>query len=154
MNIITNEVNNLVELINKSNNIKEFYLNSQTYQLLLLTCVYNILWTYSLSELLNNVSIIDRIWTILPLLYTFIATFDDVFKNYLVNGKFNMMTIVDERCLILLNLQILWSIRLTYNTSRRGLLDLSYEDYRWPVLRSKLTKFQFKLLNLFCEYII
>ena len=65
-----------------------------------------------------------------------------------------MMSIVDERCLILFSLQILWSIRLTYNTSRRGLLDLSYEDYRWPVLRSKLTKLQFKLLNLFCEYII
>lgn len=64
--------------------------------------------------------------------------------------------------LLILALQCVWSLRLSYNTFRRGLFSLCAspaavrltrrswdEDYRWPILRQRMSKLQFKLLNFF-----
>jgi steroid 5-alpha reductase family enzyme len=42
----------------------------------------------------------------------------------------------------------LWGLRLTYNFARKGGYSLSSEDYRWPILKKKLTPLQFELLNV------
>jgi steroid 5-alpha reductase family enzyme len=42
----------------------------------------------------------------------------------------------------------LWMSRLSYNTWRRGLFNLRDEDYRWAVLRAKVSPFIFQVLNL------
>jgi len=45
-------------------------------------------------------------------------------------------------------LTFVWSVRLNYNTYRRGFFNFHEEDYRWPILRKKLPKWFFHLLNL------
>src|SRR4051812_40466632 len=54
----------------------------------------------------------------------------------------------DARLLLMFGLVALWGTRLTYNFARKGGYSLSAEDYRWPVLRKKLTPVQFELLNV------
>jgi steroid 5-alpha reductase family enzyme len=39
-------------------------------------------------------------------------------------------------------------LRLTYNAWRRGILSLSDEDYRWQVLRDKVPRWFFQVVNL------
>lgn len=65
----------------------------------------------ALPVLLGNVSQVDRLWTFLPMAYSIHFTF---FPKWSGTGE------VDERMLLLLGLQALWSIRLTTNTYRRG----------------------------------
>jgi steroid 5-alpha reductase family enzyme len=52
------------------------------------------------------------------------------------------------RALLMLALIVLWMCRLTYNTWRRGLLRHSEEDYRWVVLRQKISPFLLQVTNL------
>ncbi|EOR01574.1 hypothetical protein J056_004360 [Wallemia ichthyophaga EXF-994] len=148
------DVYSYTRLITHSANLKEIYLNASTDQLMVLACVYNTIWTYSISEITSNVSQVDRVWTILPLLYTVIPAFDLAFKTYLQAPPSIPLTsilysTVNQRALLLLTLQLIWSARLTFNTARRGLMAFASEDYRWPIVRGKLNWWQFKLLNLF-----
>jgi len=46
------------------------------------------------------------------------------------------------------SLIVLWMCRLSYNTWRRGLFNLSDEDYRWPILRAKMHPIIFQIFNL------
>ena len=46
-------------------------------------------------------------------------------------------------------LQVLWSIRLSGNTVRRGFFDWTKEDYRWPIVRNKLGHLNFAILDFF-----
>lgn len=47
-----------------------------------------------------------------------------------------------------LGLQVLWSIRLTTNSIRRGFFNFKEEDYRWPELRKRLPYSVMKVFNL------
>ncbi|TIA90827.1 hypothetical protein E3P99_01412 [Wallemia hederae] len=143
-----------LQLIQHSGSLRELYINASTDQLMVLACVYNVIWTYTLSEITGNVSQVDRVWTLLPLLYTAIPAFDLAIKTYLQAPPSTsflavVQTTVSSRALLLLSLQLLWSLRLTFNTARRGLMAFTSEDYRWPIVKAKLSWWQFKLLNLF-----
>jgi len=108
-------------------------------------CLFNILWTYLASILTGNCSQVDRVWTFLPTLYTtwftFFPTFDSSPLSYRLNG-------VSPRAYLVWVLQVLWTIRLTYNAWRRGMFALNEEDYRWEVLRKKMPKWLFQVVNL------
>ncbi|TIC71276.1 Alg9-like mannosyltransferase [Wallemia mellicola] len=147
-------LNSYFDLLKHSGSLKLLYLNASSDQLMVIACIYNILWTYSLSEITGNVSQVDRVWTVLPLLYTAIPTFDLAIKTYLQAPQSTSLVdvlkiTVNQRALLLLALQLIWSSRLTFNTARRGLMAFASEDYRWPILKKKLNWWQFKLLNLF-----
>ncbi|TIC47200.1 Alg9-like mannosyltransferase [Wallemia mellicola] len=147
-------LNSYFDLLKHSGSLKLLYLNASSDQLMVIACIYNILWTYSLSEITGNVSQVDRVWTVLPLLYTAIPTFDLAIKTYLQAPQSTSLVdvlkiTVNQRALLLLALQFIWSSRLTFNTARRGLMAFASEDYRWPILKKKLNWWQFKLLNLF-----
>ncbi|CAB4882669.1 unannotated protein [freshwater metagenome] len=77
---------------------------------------------------------IDRLWSIVPVVYLWIfagfAGFDDV--------RLTAMAV----------LVTLWGARLTFNFARKGGYS-GVEDYRWPVLRERMTPWQFQLFNLF-----
>lgn len=49
---------------------------------------------------------------------------------------------------VFVSLLLLTLGRLSYNTYRRGLFSLSDEDYRWAVLRTKISPFLFQVVNL------
>ena len=77
---------------------------------------------FTVSSLTDNVSQVDKLWSIAPCLYAWIA-------------------VRDTRTFIMALLATSWGARLSYNFYRRGGYTFPYiwrgdEDYRWPALRS------------------
>jgi len=81
---------------------------------------------FVLGELTGNVSQVDKVWSLLPIVYSWIVAF---------HGDFS------PRLLLMALLVTSWGARLTYNFSRHGAYRLRFwtghEDYRWQVLRQK-----------------
>lgn len=81
---------------------------------------------YLISVLAKNYSQVDKLWSVMPILYAWIVAADTDFA---------------PRLLLMASLVTLWGIRLTYNFGRRGGYQWKFwtgeEDYRWAVLRAK-----------------
>jgi steroid 5-alpha reductase family enzyme len=99
------------------------------------------LYCFVVGELTGNVSQVDKLWSLLPLAYSWTVAYYGDFSPRLIL----MATVVS-----------LWGLRLTYNFSRHGAYRLKFwtgkEDYRWEVLRTKPEfkgKWKWTLFNLF-----
>jgi steroid 5-alpha reductase family enzyme len=101
---------------------------------------------FVVGEITRNVSQVDKLWSIMPLVYCWYMTVQADF-----NARFVIMSV----------LVTAWGLRLTYNFSRRGGYSLVFwrgeEDYRWSVLRQQPMlsgKLPWSLFNLFfiCLY--
>jgi steroid 5-alpha reductase family enzyme len=81
---------------------------------------------FIISELTCNNSQVDKIWSIVPMVYAWYIAYA---------GGMN------DRLILMAVLVSIWGIRLTYNFSRRGAYTWKFwageEDYRWKVLREK-----------------
>ena len=81
---------------------------------------------FLLGELTGNVSQVDKVWSLLPIIYTWTVAH---------HGGYS------PRLLLMAVLVTAWGVRLTYNFSRHGAYRLKFwtghEDYRWQVLREK-----------------
>jgi steroid 5-alpha reductase family enzyme len=88
-----------------------------------------------LSVLVHEYSWVDRIWSIIPVVY--LAVFA------------GMEGFADARLDTVLVLAALWGARLTFNFARKGGYAKGGEDYRWAVLRERLSGWRFALFNLF-----
>ncbi|GJJ08293.1 hypothetical protein Clacol_002504 [Clathrus columnatus] len=109
-------------------------------------CLFNIAWTWIASVITRNVSQVDRVWTFLPTIYTaYYAIYpllpfaDPGIKSLGVSPRAGLMLL----------LQILWMVRLSYNTWRRGLFSLKDEDYRWEICRKQVPGWAFQIFNFF-----
>lgn len=99
------------------------------------------LFCFVVGELTGNNSQMDKLWSLLPIAYTWV-----------IAAKGGMST----RLVVMACLATLWGIRLTFNFARKGAYKLKFwegeEDYRWSVLRAK-KEFQphwkWMLFNLF-----
>lgn len=99
------------------------------------------LFCFVVGELTGNNSQMDKLWSILPVVYVWIIA---------AGGGFTL------RLLVMAVLVSLWGIRLTFNFGRKGAYSIKFwtgtEDYRWSVLRAK-KEFQphwkWMLFNLF-----
>jgi steroid 5-alpha reductase family enzyme len=93
---------------------------------LLLIMVAAWLVCFVLGEWTGNVSQVDRLWSLLPIVYAWVVA------GY---GGFS------PRLLLMASLVTLWGARLTWNFSRHGGYRLKFwrghEDYRWQVLRER-----------------
>ena len=82
--------------------------------------------TFLLGELTGNTSQVDKIWSLMPIVYCWIIT---------AFGDFS------ERLVLMSLLVTAWGLRLTWNFSRHGAYTLKFwsgkEDYRWQILRQK-----------------
>ena len=103
-------------------------------------------YTIVAGELTGNCSQVDRLWSIVPIVYTGYAAY---------------ATGWDARATLMAVLVAIWGARLTFNFARRGgyhwLPWKGEEDYRWEVLRQQapLNKaVVWKLFNIFfiCIY--
>jgi steroid 5-alpha reductase family enzyme len=110
--------------------------------LMQLVIIYLAAATYSfiVSSASNNYSQVDKLWSLLPLVYTWV-----------ICAKSGM----EPRLMLIAVLVSLWGLRLSCNFSRRGGYSLKFwsgkEDYRWPVLRSRpefAAKWRWTLFNL------
>jgi steroid 5-alpha reductase family enzyme len=113
-------------------------------------------WCFVTGELTNNVSQVDKLWSIMPVIYVWIMAY---------YGGWQL------RFLAMAILVTIWGIRLSYNFWRRGGYSLipwkGTEDYRWEILRSRaplnkrlawtlfhlffITLYQQSLILLFCQ---
>lgn len=96
---------------------------------------------FILSSMTGNYSQVDKLWSIMPVVYVWIIAH---------TGGY------DDRLLLMAILVTIWGIRLTYNFRRRGGYSWKFwegeEDYRWPVLREKpefKPSWKWVLFNLF-----
>ncbi|TPX05272.1 DUF1295 domain-containing protein, partial [Schumannella luteola] len=89
-------------------------------------------WIASLVT--KDTSWVDRIWSIVPVVYVWIFAAGAGFA--------------DARLLVMAVLVTLWGARLTFNFARKGGYT-GVEDYRWAVLRARMSPGRFQLFNLF-----
>ncbi|MFN5148790.1 MAG: DUF1295 domain-containing protein [Flavobacteriia bacterium] len=111
---------------------------------IILLCV--IAYCFVVGELTGNNSQVDKLWSIIPIVYVWYMTW--------VGG-------MDERMLLMSVLVTIWGARLTFNFARRGAYTWRFwsgeEDYRWEVLRKRPgfnNRFVWMLFDLFfiCSY--
>ena len=80
---------------------------------------------FIVGEITGNNSQMDKLWSLLPIAYTWVIT---------VKGGMN------ARLVVMAVLATLWGIRLTINFARKGAYKIKFwegvEDYRWAIVRS------------------
>ncbi|HWC84613.1 MAG TPA: DUF1295 domain-containing protein [Pseudonocardiaceae bacterium] len=99
----------------------------------LLVCAGVCLVVWVLSLLTREYSWVDRIWSIIPLVYL------GIFAGFAGFG--------DARLDLMFGLVMCWGIRLTFNFARKGGYARGGEDYRWVVLRERMAPWQFQVFN-------
>ena len=116
-------------------------LQLDTLFILALICGGSALYCFIIGELTRNNSQMDKLWSLLPIAYTWVIA---------VKGNFA------PRLVLFAIIVTLWGLRLTYNFARKGAYQLKFwageEDYRWQVLRSKKplnNRFAWGLFDLF-----
>ena len=100
----------------------------------LIICGAVCLLTWIPSLFTGDSSWVDRMWSIIPVVYAWVFA--------------GLAGLSDARLNIMAILITLWGIRLTFNFARRGGYS-GYEDYRWAVLRAKMKPWQYQLFNIF-----
>jgi len=89
-------------------------------------------WIASLVT--KDTSWVDRLWSVVPVVYVWIFA--------AASG------LTDVRLVVMAVLVTLWGARLTFNFARKGGYT-GVEDYRWAVLRGRMSPAAFQLFNLF-----
>lgn len=104
-------------------------------------CAAAIVYCFVVGEITGNNSQVDKLWSVLPVVYLW------VIAGY---GEFT------PRLLLMAILVTAWGARLTFNFSRHGAYKWKFwtgkEDYRWEVLRKKpefQPRWKWTLFNLF-----
>lgn len=98
------------------------------------------LLSFLIGEITKNYSQVDKLWSIMPLIYSILAL------SYSPGSP---------RLWVMTLLVIIWGFRLSYNFYRKGGYQFppwkGDEDYRWAVLRKNpmLKGFRYSLFNLF-----
>ena len=98
-------------------------------------------YTFISGEITNNNSQVDKLWSILPIAYTWVVA------GY---GDFS------PRLVVMSILVTLWGVRLTVNFALKGAYQWRFwageEDYRWQIMRQKPEfnpRWKWTLFNLF-----
>lgn len=111
----------------------ELYRTTDALTLAFYGCALAALWCWVASLVTGNYSQVDRLWSILPVLYVF---------HFAAHGGFT-----DARLALMATLAVGWGTRLTYNYARKGGYRPGGEDYRWPELQAALGPVAFQVLN-------
>ncbi|GAA4524505.1 DUF1295 domain-containing protein [Amycolatopsis samaneae] len=91
-----------------------------------------VVWLLSITT--REYSWIDRVWSLVPVVYVAIFA--------------GAAGFADARLDTMLVLVALWGARLTFNFARKGGYARGGEDYRWAVLRGRMSPGWFQLFNL------
>lgn len=103
-------------------------------QVVIITALIVCAIVWVLSLITHEHSWVDRIWSIVPVIYVWIFAA----SAGLANARLDVMAI----------LVTIWGARLTYNFARKGGYS-GEEDYRWAILRGRMKRWQFEVFNLF-----
>jgi steroid 5-alpha reductase family enzyme len=87
-----------------------------------------------LAVVFDEYSWTDRLWSVVPPIYI---------------GLFAWQADPSQaRLWLMTGLATLWGLRLTFNYARKGGYARGGEDYRWSILRTKMSPWQWQLFNL------
>ncbi|MBU4465014.1 MAG: DUF1295 domain-containing protein [Actinobacteria bacterium] len=89
------------------------------------------------SLITRDTSWVDRVWSIAPVVYVWIFA-GAALAEGIASGRLVLMAV----------LVTAWGARLTFNFARKGGYS-GMEDYRWAVLRGRMSRRQFAVFNLF-----
>jgi steroid 5-alpha reductase family enzyme len=92
------------------------------------------LFVWVASLITHDHSWVDRIWSIVPVAYVWIFAGAAGLANLRLDVMAALVTI--------------WGARLTFNFARKGGYN-GVEDYRWAVLRARMSPLQFQFFNFF-----
>lgn len=113
----------------------------ETLKLLGIIAACSGLYCFIVGELTQNNSQMDKLWSLLPIVYTWVIA---------ARGG------MTPRLVVMAVLVTLWGARLTFNFARKGAYRLKFwegqEDYRWAVLRARKEfqpRWKWALFNLF-----
>jgi steroid 5-alpha reductase family enzyme len=90
-------------------------------------------FTWVASLITKTTSWVDQLWSVVPVVYVWVFA--------IATG------LSDARLVIMAVLVTLWGARLTFNFARKGGYT-GEEDYRWAVLRRRMSPAQFQVFNL------
>ncbi|TAQ85890.1 hypothetical protein B7494_g5783 [Chlorociboria aeruginascens] len=90
-----------------------------------------------ISEVTKNYSQVDRCWSILPTIYN---------AHFVLYA--HLSGLPTKRLDHLIAFSTVWSLRLTFNYFRKGGYSVGSEDYRWQVLRTKISPTLFFIFNV------
>lgn len=101
-------------------------LQNETLQLLCIIAACSAAYCFIVGEITRNNSQMDKLWSILPAIYTWVVA---------VKGDF------EPRLVVMAVLATIWGARLTFNFALKGAYSWKFwagdEDYRWPWLRAR-----------------
>jgi len=116
-------------------------LQIDTLTLLVIVCVVSMAYCFIVGEITKNNSQMDKLWSILPIVYAWIIVY---------KGGFSL------RLIVMAILITFWGVRLTLNFAKKGAYSIKFwsgeEDYRWVVLRENPNlnkKWKWALFDLF-----
>tara|TARA_B100001093_G_C26821077_1_gene1011907 strand:+ start:397 stop:1311 length:915 start_codon:yes stop_codon:yes gene_type:complete len=116
-------------------------LQEETLKVLVYTCLGIALAGFVTAELSKNYSQTDKLWSLTPILFSWIAV---VYSDW------------NPRMILIAIPVTIWGLRLSYNFYRRGGYSIKFwegeEDYRWSILQEKEPfnkKWVYTLFNLF-----
>lgn len=96
----------------------------ETLNILIVVCAISAAYCFVVGEIARNFSQMDKLWSVLPVVYSWIIA---------ARGDFKM------RLVVYALIVTAWGIRLTMNFARKGAYSIKFwsgeEDYRWKVLR-------------------
>lgn len=99
-------------------------LQLDTLKILIIVCTISIAYCFIVGEITGNNSQMDKLWSILPIVYAWIIV---------VQSDMNL------RLIVMAILITIWGSRLTLNFAKKGAYSIKFwsgeEDYRWIVLR-------------------
>lgn len=90
--------------------------------------------TWLLSIPTKDTSWVDRIWSVVPVVYAWIWASGAGFNDLRLNVMALLIT--------------LWGARLTFNFARKGGYKPGGEDYRWEILRKQMKPWQYQIFNI------
>jgi steroid 5-alpha reductase family enzyme len=132
-------------------------LNNQIFNLLFILCntLAIIIWLTTLIT--DNYSYMDRLWPILPMIYSWIWLYVSLrYNSDSASSTINHSIIKSDfssqsRLILMVILITLWGTRLAYTFWRRGYYSLKHEDHRWEFVKKKFNypkeKLKFHIFN-------
>ena len=112
-----------------------------TFRVLLTICACSAAYCFVVGQLTHNYSQMDKLWSLLPIAYTWVIA---------VKGGMTRLLVIYALVVTA------WGIRLTINFARKGAYSLRFwegkEDYRWAIVHASpifKSNFAWAMFNLF-----
>ena len=110
-------------------------------RVLLIICACSVVYCFTVGEIAQNFSQMDKLWSILPIAYLWV-----------IAGMGGMK----PRLILYAVIVTAWGVRLTVNFARKGAYSIKFwtgvEDYRWSIVRQSPVfrrRFAWTLFNFF-----